>query len=56
MLSLKFHALMIWLHSLQAWAPAILITAGIALLICCAVGCANSPCEEKDELFHREVF
>ena len=55
MLSLKFHALMIWLHNLGSWAPAFLVTAGVAILIFCAVSCTNSPPEEKDQIFHREV-
>jgi hypothetical protein len=28
----------------------------VAMLIGCAVGCVCSPCEEKDDLFHREVY
>ena len=53
MLSLKFHALMIWLHNMESWVPAVLVTAGLALLIVCAVSCTSSPCEEKDDMFHR---
>lgn len=56
MLSLKLHALMIWLHNMESWAPAVLVTAGLALLIVCAVSCTSSPCKEKDDMFHREVY
>ena len=53
--SMKLHALLVWLHGMESWAPAVLVTVGLGLLICCAVGCINSPCEENDDLFHREV-
>lgn len=44
------------LSQLSNYLPAILITLGVATLVCCAVGCCSSPCKEKDDLFHREVF
>jgi hypothetical protein len=31
------------------------ITVGAALLVGCAASCACSPCEEKDDLFHKHV-
>jgi hypothetical protein len=54
--SMKLHALVIWLHHLESWAPAILVTLGLALLIGCAFGCTCTPNAKKDRLFHREVF
>jgi len=56
MLSLKLHALMIWLHSMGAWVPLGLAIFGVALFACCALGCGNVPCKEKDGLFRREVY
>jgi hypothetical protein len=53
---LDMHDLVSHLSALSSYLPAILITLGIAALISCAVGCTASPCEEKDELFHREVY
>ena len=54
---LNMHDLVAHLSELSGYLPAILITLGIAALVACAVGCtACSPCEEKDELFHREVY
>jgi hypothetical protein len=56
MVSLKLHALMIWLHAMGVWVPVGLAVAGIALFVCCAWGCGSTPCKEKDDLFHREVY
>jgi hypothetical protein len=50
------HELVAHLSELSSYLPAILITLGVAALISCAVGCTSSPCEEKDDLFHRKVF
>lgn len=44
------------LSEISSYLPAVLITLGVAVLVGCAVGCVCSPCEEKDELFHREVY
>lgn len=44
------------LAQLSSYLPAILITVGVAALVTCAVGCSSAPCEEKDDLFHREVY
>lgn len=35
--------------------PAILITAGVALLLGCCLGCSCGPCKDKDDLFHPHV-
>jgi hypothetical protein len=46
------------LNHLAHWenlVPAVLVTVGVGLLIGCSVGCICSPCEEEDDLFHREV-
>ncbi len=32
---------------------AILVTAGVAVLLACCLGCSNCGCREKDELFRR---
>lgn len=32
---------------------AILITAGVAVLLACCLGCSNCGCREKDDLFKR---
>ena len=54
--SLHFHDLAHWFMQFQSYGPAILVTIGAALLIACGIGAACSPCEEKDEVFHRQVF
>ncbi len=53
---LNMHELLAHLSELSSYLPAILITLGVATLVACAVGCTSSPCEEKDDLFHREVY
>jgi hypothetical protein len=53
---LNMHELLAHLSELSSYLPAILITLGVAALVGCAVGCHCSSCEEKDELFHREVY
>ncbi len=53
---LNMRDLLAYLSSLSSYLPAVLITVGVALLIACAVGCNCSPREEKDDLFHREVY
>jgi len=32
---------------------AILVTAGVAVLLVCCLGCSNCGCREKDEIFKR---
>jgi small ligand-binding sensory domain FIST len=53
---LKMHDLLSHLSQLSDFLPAILVTIGVAMLIGCAVGCVYAPCEEKDDLFHKEVY
>ena len=53
---LPMHELIAHLSELSSYLPAVLITLGVAALVGCAVGCHASPCEEKDDLFHREVY
>jgi small ligand-binding sensory domain FIST len=53
---LKMHDLLGHLSQLSDLLPAILVTIGVAMLIGCAVGCVCTPCEEKDDLFHKEVY
>jgi small ligand-binding sensory domain FIST len=52
----KMHDVLYHLSQLSDYLPAVLVTIGVAVLIGCAVGCVCSPCEEKDDLFHREVY
>ncbi len=52
---LRLQSVLNHLSHLSDYLPAILITVGVALLIGCAVGCVCTPCEEKDDLFHRHV-
>lgn len=56
MVSLKLHALMIWLHSMGASVSIGLAIFGVALFVCCALGCGGSPCKEKDRLFGRQIY
>jgi hypothetical protein len=53
---LNFHNLAHWFIQFESYGPAILVTIGAALLIACGIGATCSPCEEKDEVFHRQVF
>lgn len=32
---------------------ALVVTAGVAVLLVCCLGCAKCPCREKDEIFKR---
>jgi hypothetical protein len=47
------------MHTLIHWFAAhetilaILITAGVALLLVCCLECTRCPCREKDDLFTR---
>jgi hypothetical protein len=56
MWSAHFAFLAHWLHQFEAFLPAAIITGGSALLVGCGVGCICSPCKEKDQLFHRQVY
>jgi small ligand-binding sensory domain FIST len=51
----KMHDVLAHLSHLSDYLPAILVTIGVAVLIGCAVGCVCTPCEEKDDVFHRHV-
>jgi hypothetical protein len=52
---LNMHELLAHISSWSSYAVAGSIMLGVAILVCAAVGCCTS-CEEKDELFHREVY
>ncbi|MGA7884233.1 MAG: hypothetical protein WCA44_00730 [Acidobacteriaceae bacterium] len=52
---LNMHELLAHISSWSSYAVAGIIMLGVAILVCAAVGCCTS-CEEKDELFHREVY
>ena len=47
------------MHNLWQWLVtsgsllALVVTAGIAVLLVCCLGCAKCPCRDKDELFRR---
>jgi hypothetical protein len=41
-----------WL-AMHATLLAVIITAGVALLLVSCLGCAHCPCREQDELFKR---
>jgi hypothetical protein len=53
---LHFHTIAHWLLQFESYGPAIFITIGAALLMGCGIGATCSPCKEKDEVFHRQVF
>lgn len=36
------------------WGPALLVTAGVGLLVGCSMGCLCSPKKDKDDLFRHE--
>lgn len=52
---LHVHDMLSRLTHWEQFVPALLVTIGVGLLIGCSVGCVCSPCEEKDDLFHREA-
>jgi hypothetical protein len=54
--SLHLHTFVRWFFQFESYGPAILVTVGAALLMACGIGAACSPCKEKDEVFHRQVF
>jgi hypothetical protein len=54
--SLHFHTLARWFIEFESYGPAILVTIGAALLMACGICSTCSPCKEKDEVFHRQVF
>jgi hypothetical protein len=50
------HSLLAHISAISSYLPAVLITLGIVTLVGCAIGCICSPCEEKDDLFHRRTY
>ena len=46
------HSLMNWLMT-SGSLLALVVTAGVAVLLVCCLGCAKCPCREKDEIFRR---
>jgi len=32
---------------------ALIVTAGVAILLVCCLGCAKCPCRDKDDIFSR---
>jgi hypothetical protein len=50
------HSLLAHISGISSYLPAVLITLGVVTLVGCAIGCVCSPCEEKDDLFHRETY
>ena len=55
-MSLNLHTFAQWFFAFESYAPAIALTIGAALLFACGIGATCSPCKEKDEFFHRQVF
>jgi hypothetical protein len=53
---LHFHTIAQLWSQFESYGPAIVITIGAALLMGCGIGATCSPCKEKDEVFHRQVF
>lgn len=47
------------MHSVAHWiaanetALAVLVTAGVAVLLVCCIECTKCGCRDKDDLFHR---
>jgi hypothetical protein len=54
--AVHLHTLVRWFSQFSSYGPAIVVTIGAALLMGCGIGAVCSPCEEKDEVFHRQVF
>ncbi|MFT4113081.1 hypothetical protein [Silvibacterium sp.] len=52
----RMHDILGHLTRISDYLPAFLVTIGVAVLICCAVGCTCSPCKEEDDLFHHETL
>jgi hypothetical protein len=49
---LDMHNLIHWFAS-NGTVLAILVTAGVAVLLVCCLGCSNCPSRDKDDLFRR---
>jgi hypothetical protein len=52
---LNMHELLANISGWSSYVLAGIIMLGVAILVCAAVGCCTS-CDEKDDLFHREVY
>lgn len=50
--SSNMHGLIHWFAAHET-VLAVLITAGVAVLLVCCLQCSNCPCREKDDLFKR---
>jgi hypothetical protein len=46
------HTLIQWLMS-SGSLLALIVTAGVAVLLVCCLGCVKCPCREKDNIFSR---
>jgi hypothetical protein len=55
MWSLNMHGLLHWFAA-NGSVLAIVVTAGVAVLLVCCLGCSNCPRREKDELFRRRLI
>jgi hypothetical protein len=55
-MSITMNALTVFLHHVAQDVPALLVTAAVAVLMACALGCSCAPCRAKDRLFNREVY
>jgi hypothetical protein len=53
---LHLHSVITHFSRLSPHLAEIVITVGAILLVGSAASCVCSPCEEKDELFHRRVY
>jgi hypothetical protein len=56
MLSPNFSLISHFFSLLEAYVPAIVITAGAGVLVFCAVSGMCSPCKEKDQIFRKRVI
>ena len=52
---LHLHDVVMHFSRLSPHFPEVAITVGAILLVGSAASCVCSPCEEKDDLFHREI-
>jgi hypothetical protein len=53
--TMNMHNLIQWFAA-NAGILAVVITAGVAVLLCCCLACSNCGCRQKDEIFkHHEI-
>ena len=52
MVSFNMQSLLHWFAT-NGNALAVVVTAGVAVLLICCLGCSNCPCRDKDDIFHR---